>query len=120
MCDVKCVPSIASDHNLIRAKVKWVLKNNKMVKGRKRKVLSCLKNSECAIAFTDYVITDYAANRSQNNQHNYSLFSKLTKEAVSKFLPDKDPYQTRKPWEDADITKARESLQQAKFKYFHS
>ena len=42
-CDVKCVPSIASDHNLIRAKVRWVLKNNKMVKGRKRKVLSCQK-----------------------------------------------------------------------------
>ena len=31
-CEIRCVSSVASDHNLIKAKVKWVLKNNKMVK----------------------------------------------------------------------------------------
>ena len=48
-CEIRCVSSVASDHNLIKAKVKWVLKNNKMVNSDKsRKMLSYLKNSECS------------------------------------------------------------------------
>ena len=118
-CEVRCVSTVASDHNLVKAKIKWVLKNNKSVKSRSRKVLSYLKDPECAKSVTTFVTSEYSNKCTQDNQHNYSLFSRLTKEAIGKFVPDKDAVKKRKPWEDGDIAKARDVLLQSKLKYLH-
>ena len=117
-CDIKCVTTVASDHNLIKAKVKWVLKSNKRVI-KNLKVISYLKVPECKKAVTSFVLKEYNDKSNQDNQHNFSLFSKLAKEAISKYLPDKEVAKKRKPWEDEEILKARSILQKAKLEYQH-
>ena len=83
--------SVASDHNAIKAKVKWVLKNNKMVKSDKsRKLLSYLKNSECTKEVTQHVLEKYSNSCTSDHKHNYTLFSRLAKEAIGQFVPDKE------------------------------
>ena len=91
-----------------------------MIKRRKQKILSQLKNPICAKAITDFVVAEYDSKCNLDNQHNYSLFSKLTKEASDKFLQDKDPILKRKPWEDEDIAKVRLSVHQKKLKFLHN
>ena len=115
-CEIKCIHTVASDHNLIKAKVKWVLKSNKKKKSSCCKMLSYLKNSECAKAVTSFVTQEYNNNCTNDNQHNYSLFSRLAKEAIAKFIPDKEPVKKRKPWEDEEILRVRSILQQVKIK----
>ena len=118
-CDVKCVSTVTSDHNLIMARVKWVLKNNKKVKKRYPKLLSYLSNTECKKSVTDFVLKEYNNQCTQDNQFNYSLFSRLSREAITTFVPNKDKVVKRKPWEDEEISQAREVLKKAKLKYQH-
>ena len=116
-CEIRCVSTVASDHNLKKVKVKWVLKNYKNGLKKSRKVLSYLKDPECTKAVTNFVLKDYNSNCTQDNQHNYSLFSRLAKEAVGKFVPDMEKVEKRKPWEDQEIIKARGVLQKTKLEY---
>jgi hypothetical protein len=116
-CDVKCVPSVASDHNLIMATIKWVLKNNKKGKSRCRYDLSYLKNQDCTKAVSDFINVEYGLKHSTDIQENYTLFSELTREAIEKFVPKQDKIIKRKPWEDVEITQARKVLEVAKIKF---
>jgi len=100
-CDIRCVASVASDHNLLKARVKWKLKNNKKLKSNCPYLLSCLKNPECAKSGTSFVIEKYSLSCTTDNQHNYSLFSRLAQQAISEFVPVKDKVIKRKPCEES-------------------
>ena len=96
-CEIKLVTTVASDHNLVKADVKWVLKNNKQGVRRACKDLQCLKNDECAKAVTDYVKEQYDSNKTADLKENYKLFTKLAMERVDKIVAAKDPVVRRKP-----------------------
>ena len=118
-CDVKLVAAVASDHNLVRADVKWVLKNNKKGGRKVYKDLKFLKNENCAKAVTTFVKDQYNLNKTEDVKENYKLFSKLAMEGVDEFVPVKEPVVRGKPWEDEEIKRLRQELEAAKLRYLH-
>ena len=81
--------------------------------------MSNLKNSDCVKEVTSYVIKEFKNKSAPGDLQNYSLFSGLVKEAIVKYVPDKEKFIKQKPWEDENITKMRSVLQQGKFKFQH-
>ena len=81
-CDIRCVLSVASDHNLVKARIKWTLKNNKQVKPRNIKDLKLLKNDEYAKDISDYALKNCI-------NDDYSTFKTLINDAIGQILPDK-------------------------------
>ena len=117
-CDSMCPAAVASDHKVVAAKIKWRLKNNKNAKSRCSRDLGCLKNSDCAKSVSNYVSSQFYSECTNDPMSDYSLFSRLAKEGVGKFVPEKERVNRRKPWEDPDIERARRELVGAKLSFY--
>ena len=117
-CNSKCPASVASDHKVVMAKVKWRLKNNTNVKSRHSKDLRCVKDPECAKSISSHVVSQFCS--TGDFKQDYTLFSQLAREAVDKYVPDKVRVSGRKPWEDEDIVGARRELVKAKLNFHQS
>ena len=104
-----CPANVASDHKVVAAKVKWILKNDENVKGRCNKDLTYLRNSECAKK-SNHVNSQFHIDCTNDPKKDYTLFSQLAREAIDKFVPERSRVTRRKPWENSDIEAARMEL----------
>ena len=113
-CEALAPLSVASDHNLLKLKFKWRLKNNVMAQSKKHSYtnLRVLPQfsvdgiSEANSRVTRHILQNYTFNPTIGLA-NYGNFSVAVKNSVDLHVPFLAPFRKRRPWITPEITQIR-------------
>ena len=123
-CTVKSPLAIASDHNLLKLKIKWKLKNNRMKATRRFNYAILRIKSEDDIPaleintqITDHIIANCSIDQAQPLNVNYDCLSVAIKDSLNAYLPCLPSLRKRQPWVGVDLQNLRYQYIQSRVRF---